>query len=951
MKPARFQIAMAEHAAARLKEQRRFAIADEVGLGKTIIAARVTEILSRKKERFKTIYLTSNKRLSLQNKPALLELLPRFNTDIDESADDRVLTWAAHARHRARLQVLAWSVETSFSLAGPGTRAEREMIHSAAGPFGACPQNHLGNNMEGRPPEVEPSFQALVRRALKASRQTSCDESRSACIRRTRRAIVDEIYQDEDYAPDLIICDEFQRYRSVLNQEDSVLRRLVAGKGKTMTLFLSATPLDVHLDGPALHDNADLLKELLEMVDPHAAEELLSRDGQSSLHAYFEDLTEYARTLRNNPNIAPPRDLLRLRDELSSRMTLLVGRRERAIHKDSLEIDEAWSWKNMPKAIAAMDRAWATTTASKVRRTPHSRGSWKSLWLSSREFPLGASDPSYAFSKPFVSRNGYLNRPGRALASELGELGEHWKLTALKKIAIGGLLRSDQGAKTCEPARLWIEPGEKIEEGCGKILIFAGWRAALREIVGLTAEKRSRGKPIFKKVPAWMSEPLLDGILINGPTHVYNEFIGTLKSASRQLKQGRRDRDWTSQTQDYNDWLMRLFAGVGLNKGDLLSDAFALYKATTDRTVNFPKSISEPPKLSPAFFRAIIQPLIHSRDADARYYPNRILPYALAFALSDCALPEEEGGKHSSLRPSTTALVKYLLRPIAQKLIQLDTRPGRSRIRIYRLKMAGYCRDHHLLETLIEYFDHLIPERGPDKLRKRIEGALACVEKSLDLDPAQILASRLTPTGQRGRHTVTNHAVHPFGLQTNESSGKKSSATADTNRRVAFNSPFFPFILAASQAGEEGLNFHSYCRTVVHWDVPADPAALIQREGRVYRYRCLALRNPHRNGLNAFRWPGDPTDLDDELPASFSSESARIDRRIFCLPLTEEYRRLERLKVRLGYFQVLVGSPDPRAYDKLFEDVLQDMPAESRDIALHKLTELRLKLTPGRTVI
>jgi len=33
----------------------------------------------------------------------------------------------------------------------------------------------------------------------------------------------------------------------------------------------------------------------------------------------------------------------------------------------------------------------------------------------------------------------------------------------------------------------------------------------------------------------------------------------------------------------------------------------------------------------------------------------------------------------------------------------------------------------------------------------------------------------------------------------------------DTNVRIAFNSPFRPFVLATTSVGQEGLDFHQYC--------------------------------------------------------------------------------------------------------------------------------------------
>src|SRR5262249_37294143 len=77
--------------------------------------------------------------------------------------------------------------------------------------------------------------------------------------------------------------------------------------------------------------------------------------------------------------------------------------------------------------------------------------------------------------------------------------------------------------------------------------------------------------------------------------------------------------------------------------------------------------------------------------------------------------------------------------------------------------------------------------------------------------------------------------------------------------REAFNSPFWPFVLATTSVGQEGLDFHLYCHAVVHWNLPANPVDLEQREGRVHRYKGHAIRkNVARTCRSAGFGRGDP---------------------------------------------------------------------------------------------
>lgn len=59
---------------------------------------------------------------------------------------------------------------------------------------------------------------------------------------------------------------------------------------------------------------------------------------------------------------------------------------------------------------------------------------------------------------------------------------------------------------------------------------------------------------------------------------------------------------------------------------------------------------------------------------------------------------------------------------------------------------------------------------------------------------------------------------------------------------TAFNTPFFPDVLVASQVMSEGVNLHTYCRHIIHHDLDWNPANLEQRTGRVDRIGSLAER-------------------------------------------------------------------------------------------------------------
>jgi hypothetical protein len=76
-----------------------------------------------------------------------------------------------------------------------------------------------------------------------------------------------------------------------------------------------------------------------------------------------------------------------------------------------------------------------------------------------------------------------------------------------------------------------------------------------------------------------------------------------------------------------------------------------------------------------------------------------------------------------------------------------------------------------------------------------------------------------------------------------EKSADYDGHTRDVDVRIAFDSPFRPFVLATTSIGQEGLDFHQYSHSVVHWNLPSNPVNLDQRKCRVHRYKGHVIRH------------------------------------------------------------------------------------------------------------
>ena len=89
----------------------------------------------------------------------------------------------------------------------------------------------------------------------------------------------------------------------------------------------------------------------------------------------------------------------------------------------------------------------------------------------------------------------------------------------------------------------------------------------------------------------------------------------------------------------------------------------------------------------------------------------------------------------------------------------------------------------------------------------------------------------------QGKRKIDTYYARCIGLSKDDD----KVSTID-HLQKAFNSPFAPFVFATTSVGQEGLDFHYYADRIVHLAIPANPTAFEQREGRINRRNCLAIR-------------------------------------------------------------------------------------------------------------
>ena len=198
--------------------------------------------------------------------------------------------------------------------------------------------------------------------------------------------------------------------------------------------------------------------------------------------------------------------------------------------------------------------------------------------------------------------------------------------------------------------------------------------------------------------------------------------------------------------------------------------------------------------------------------------------------------------EYESYMPSTLARVFINRMNTAESTAAVELACGRKSDDAHWMNLLTYCRQGNLQAVFDEYA-HLIASGidHDDNLIKQIHNqmleSLNIRTTLYNVDTFDSFKKRMT--GQKERST--NIRTH-FAVAFTKGDGQEKDTDRKKTIRNAFNSPFRPFVLATTSIGQEGLDFHNYCRRIVHWNLPSNPIDIEQREGRINRFECLAIR-------------------------------------------------------------------------------------------------------------
>ncbi len=268
----------------------------------------------------------------------------------------------------------------------------------------------------------------------------------------------------------------------------------------------------------------------------------------------------------------------------------------------------------------------------------------------------------------------------------------------------------------------------------------------------------------------------------------------------------------------------------------------------------------------------------------------------------------------------------------------------------YWRKVARYCIDGGLQAVLDEYIHHLAGDSGSTTTTDEGLISLALTaRRAIALRESVYRATDIDHFDDQGIAFPSRYALRFGSTQRSHEEARLPEV------RAAFNSPFWPFVLATTSIGQEGVDFHWWCHSIVHWNLPGNPVDFEQREGRVDRYKGHAIR---KNVAAAHRSAALENGVTDPWGAAFEAATvegdhavgglspfwiypgdARIQRRIMTLPLSRDQDRWDQLQESLALYRLAFGQPRQ-------EDMLAALQRRGIAGQPDQIADLRIDLRP-----
>lgn len=938
-----FQKATVKHVVSRLFDSPsgRMLVADEVGLGKTIVAKGVIaegvrrHLASKPGQRFRVAYICSNQAIAQENQ----QKLQVFRGDDASPMYNRIaeLAYSPAVAVGKVLEINSLTPGTSFNVTrGAGNWVERLIVYRLLlGKFSEFEAElkdwvragvgevswqdkinehgwkSLRSDLSGRylhrlgstDVRLSPSaceelgyscdrpltLLALVKDILgKIRQQKKLPWGRWESLVALRRALVECCIDYVD--ADLFILDEFQRFRALIDQteesEEAKIAKNIFSRSCARILLLSATPFKAFTGADDEETGEAHDRELLKVLS------FLSRNDIDVLQHFETARGKIHRQLAGlgAGSLRPDELSEKPKQELESLLGRYISRTERgmAAGSGSLMLEDSWRHLCFPfsrndiETFKAIDHLAMTLSEEDVAGK---RAVGLVEYAKSAAFPLSYLD-GYQY-KELLRKHKDHPKIRKALAkSTCAWINEDqvnsYQLNLSKPPKGGGgnarltqLIQETVGETG--HLLLWIPPSLPYYSLSGpfgaqprfsKTLVFSGWQLVPRMIGTLLSyEVERRHKNVLKKYfhvekerrqpepqlkfktekggspsmtlftllyPCKALSDLAHSELFGTFDKSYQEVKDVLAAKISQMLQEKRPKRTGEGQEKSQAWYW--YAPFLLDANSTTVHSWLARKGGLQELKGYG---DETAGLTHHFDR--LSAAVATGGGQLGEFPDDLSEHLAIMALGSPAIV--------SLRALTAScpnvpLVERMViaSQLASGFLEMYNKPEaiaairQGKTGFFWRRALVYAGEGCLHAMVDEYLHMLFEQTGDlDAVKKRFLNSIAMFTASVNVE--SLKAFRAGKNVKKAK--MRCHYAVDMGNQKIETEEGQQRVV---NIRESFNSPFRPFVLASTSIGQEGLDFHWYCRRLVHWNIPSNPIDLEQREGRINRYKSLVIR-------------------------------------------------------------------------------------------------------------
>ena len=982
----------------------RFLVADEVGLGKTmvargVIAKLIERHLAEAGRRIDVIYICSNQAIAKQNFSKLaivgreskavtdrITTLPLHVGGLDDPVDgfDRGIniipitpTTSLDLRSsvgRADERALLWWLFTDDALVGM-----KRMRSTGARRLFQPPVSTLAN-FEWVRKDIN---QKLIDRALWTRfiehvdatteapdiRGELCELAdafrserrlwaapwryrRIALVARLRRILAASCIHALE--PDLVILDEFQRFPRLLDPSEPTgeLAEQLFGYPDCKALLLSATPYRMFSRAQELEDE--------HYSDFMTTTRFLQADDERS-GELSASMGRYRSALRRSGETGPS-PVKAARDEIRAELTRVMCRTERlgAAGDRNGMLDVAPAHQLAARLAPSDLQGYAEL--EHVARSLGTRDVvefWKSA-----PYALNLMD-DYALSNEFQEQAKSDHPLPITHRIDAGTVRAYEAIDPGNARLRGLLERLDaEGAWKClwlPPSLPYYAPGRPFNEvdTMTKRLIFSSWKVVPKAIASLTSyhvdrrmlahlgqsiENSQDGRKSLGQPLQWRAAGAMTEVLLTAPGLELARITDPLVLAAARGGADAppaRERLLLDAERNVKAALSSLELPEGRGRPDFSWYVVAMLRLDEEADRNSVKEWLRTDALGAQEDHRVwsrhVARLIAALDSDAELgaVPRdlaQVLAYVGFAGPGSCALrayqrldsyatPPVLSGH--ALRVGNALRLMFNLPEAVITVRSFATRRARIQTtddEVYWRAALDYCAAGNLQATLDEYLHVLSDWVGGADTPRKLQAITETATEAIGINAASLPARNITSDGRVVDEPVAFRSRFAVRLDKGQGEDKQSVQRVDTVRK-AFNSPFWPFVLASTSIGQEGLDFHLYSHAVVHWNLPHNPVDLEQREGRVHRFKNHAVRrnlSAAQRDVGIAAAPGDPwRAMFDGAPEGNGGlepywvfrGDVRIERHVPAEPLSIDRHRLEELVRLMGIYRLAFGQP------------------------------------------